>query len=957
MTAPTTTTEFLAIVRQSGVLNEGAFREYFHQGDADLPDDPSSCASALIKARLLTPFQAKQLLAGKSRGLILGQYKVLSQIGQGGMATVLLAEHRELDRLVALKMLPPSKAKDQLNVERFKREARAAAAVDHPNIVKVFDVLNVLGRQFIVMEYIAGKDLQSLLATNGQLHYATAISYILQAAAGLQHAHEKGFVHRDVKPANLILSKEGTVKLLDMGLARSFEPRDQLTEVLDKDGAIGTADYCSPEQALGHAQDERSDIYSLGATLYALITGAPPFKGNTTQVLTQHQFSAPPRLSKRLKAPTTRLTPQTPSGLDEVIAKMMAKQKTERYQSVEEVIEALNPFVSGSGSGGGSATETISSVRRNQTDRMAVDSSGIASPNWLRTNRLWVSAVGVLFAFVIVILLMSSGSSGTPESRGNNNPLRVEAPPEKKQQPDIRVQMEKYEATVGGDGMMPSFRVDGVEFLRSDVGISRGFYLWQDWRVLRLEDVQQTENVITAKGTVGKIRYEFAPNRLTATITNSSSGQLVVFTVLDTADAVLGDALGGWYQLPFQHESHTKEPRWARLNWVSKKSKLTMIGASCVWGPWGEEANCQVAEIIIPGGATQSLIFEAGTPSAEESAKAAPLYRKNQALNLDSPKDYQVFQRQSRKAGKVAVRGRLGVAASRIEARVTGTGPDGPLPGKWEPISLEASSRSFSAELAAPAGGWYTVDVRALEDDRTVVEEKIAHVGVGEVFVIAGQSNSTNCGEEKLKQTSGMVSTFGGRDWRLGDDPQLGVHDSSTGGSPWPAFGDALYARFRVPIGIASTGHAGSSITQWQESGDLFRTTTQRMQKLDRQGCRAVLWHQGEADATMTTDEYARRLTDLIRVNRQTVGWEVPWFVARVSYHSPTEPSFPAIRDAQKKVWDSGIAFPGPDTDALIGDNRDTGGKGIHFSGKGLRAHGAAWAEKVSAYLDIVLPE
>src|SRR5262249_34852162 len=154
------------------------------------------------------------------------------------------------------------------------------------------------------------------------------------AANGLHYAHEKGFVHRDVKPANLMLSKDGVIKILDLGLARSFEPRDQLTEQLDSQAIVGTADFVSPEQALGEGQDHRGDIYSLGWTIYALISGKPPFKGHTTQLLMQHQMAPPPRLSKRLKS-------ATPAGLDAVIAKMMAKKPADRYQTAEEVIEAL----------------------------------------------------------------------------------------------------------------------------------------------------------------------------------------------------------------------------------------------------------------------------------------------------------------------------------------------------------------------------------------------------------------------------------------------------------------------------------------------------------------------------------------------------------------------------------------------------------------------------------------
>jgi eukaryotic-like serine/threonine-protein kinase len=944
MTAPTTTTEFLDIVRQSGVLDTGAFREYF-QKDTDLPTEPSACASALIKARLITPFQARQFLAGKFRGLILGQYKILSQLGRGGMATVFLAEHRGLNRLVALKMFPPAKAKDQLAVERFKREARAAAAVDHPNIVRVFDVFAAMARQFIVMEYVQGKDLHSLLMANGPLHFATAISYILHAAKGLQHAHEKGFIHRDIKPANLILSKDGTIKLLDMGLARSFDPRDQLTEQLDKDGAVGTADFCSPEQALGEAQDERSDIYSLGATLYALVTGVPPFKGNTTQVLSQHQFTAPPQISKRLKA-------ATPPELDEVIGKMMAKKKTARYQSVEEVIEALNPFVSGISSG--SSPETLSNSRGQKT-KVMVDSQAVI-PNWLRTNRLWVGAVGVVFAILLGVLMLSSDSQSTPPvsplTVSNNVPIAKVRPKE----PDRVVVMKEYQAAIASDGNMPSFRARDTEFLNSKVGISRGLYLWQNWMVPRLEDIDQSENVITAKGPGMSITYQFADDRLTVVVANNASQGLVCFLIFDSTETTMIDALGEVHRLPFDGgKSGTPEARWAKTTWFSGKTKVTLNGAGCIWGPWEEH---QVAEISIPAGSSRTIVLEVGNPTSEELVKIGAVSpgETSQDLVIDQPKDYQVFQRQSRTLGKVAVRGRVGVTASRVEARISGNGPKGPLEGRWESVKLDAA-RTFSIDLKAPAGGWYAVDVRALDDDQSVASTTVGHVGIGEVFVIAGQSNSTNCGEERLKQTSGMVSTFSGKKWRLADDPQLGVKDGTTGGSPWPIFGDALYEQFHVPIGIASTGYMGSSIAQWNPDSDLFRWMTQRMQQLDNHGFRAVLWHQGEADVTMETDEYARRLSELIQASRQTIGWEVPWFVAQASYHGPTNASYPSVREGQKKVWDLGLAFPGPDTDTLMGENRDNGGRGIHFSGKGLRAHGAAWAKKIRSYLDKILSE
>jgi len=247
------------------------------------------------------------------------------------------------------------------------------------------------------------------------------------------------------------------------------------------------------------------------------------------------------------------------------------------------------------------------------------------------------------------------------------------------------------------------------------------------------------------------------------------------------------------------------------------------------------------------------------------------------------------------------------------------------------------------------------VEVQALRGPGVVAHATVGHVGVGEVFVIAGQSNSTNCGQQKLKQKSGMVAAFGGSDWRPADDPQPGVHDKSSGGSCWPAFGDALYDKYRVPVGIASTGHQGSSVKQWQPGGELFKWMMGRIKQLGPHGFRAVLWHQGESDVGTPSAEYVKLLTAVVKESKKQAGWDFPWFVAQVSYQSPSNRSSPTVRAAQEKLWNAGVALEGPDTDTLTGDNRDHNGQGIHFSAKGNTAHGKMWADKVGRHLDAVL--
>jgi serine/threonine-protein kinase len=249
---------------------------------------------------------------------------------------VVLAEHAALRRRVALKVLPPRQALDPANVERFYQEARAAAALDHPNIVHAYDVACDKGTHFLVLEYIDGDTLDRRLAASGRLPIGEAAGCAVQAAAGLQHAHEKGVAHRDIKPANLLLGRDGIVKILDLGLAQFFE--DSGTRLVHGSSAVmGTTDYVAPEQLLGAEADQRADIYNLGATLYHLLTGQPPFTGTTAAKMIAHHLSAVP--------PAHDLRPDVPEELSAILETMLAKDPDDRFQSAAEVVQALLPFV------------------------------------------------------------------------------------------------------------------------------------------------------------------------------------------------------------------------------------------------------------------------------------------------------------------------------------------------------------------------------------------------------------------------------------------------------------------------------------------------------------------------------------------------------------------------------------------------------------------------------------
>ena len=305
------------------------------------PQDGEQLARELVRQKKLTAYQAQQVYAGKGKSLVLGNYVILDKLGQGGMGLVLKAEHRRMKRLVALKVLSPKVTKTPEALRRFQREVEAAARLKHPNIVTAYDADEAGGTHFLVMEYVDGTDLSSLVKKRGPLPLDQALDCILQAARGLQYAHEHGVVHRDIKPANLLLDRQGTVKILDMGLARLDSAGAEQDQLTGTGQIMGTVDYMAPEQAMDtkHA-DARADIYSLGVTLWYLLTGRPLFDGETTvEKLMAHQTKPVPSLRSAC--------PDVSPELEAVFAKMVAKTPEARYQTMAEVIADLEQCRSG----------------------------------------------------------------------------------------------------------------------------------------------------------------------------------------------------------------------------------------------------------------------------------------------------------------------------------------------------------------------------------------------------------------------------------------------------------------------------------------------------------------------------------------------------------------------------------------------------------------------------------
>lgn len=304
-------------------------------------------AQRLVREKKLTAYQATALYQGKGSGLVLGKYVILDKIGEGGMGMVFQARHRLMERVVALKVLPPEMVKSPDSVKRFQREVRAAAKLEHPHVVNALDADQDKGVHFLVMQFVAGADLSSVVKRQGPLPPEKAVECILQAARGLEYAHSQGVVHRDIKPANLLLARDGTVKILDMGLARidAEVGAGGQADLTNTGAMMGTVDYMSPEQALNTKNaDQRSDIYSLGASLWYLLTGRSLYGGDSLmERLLAHREQPIPSLADPSIAGTSPagITP----ALDSVFRKMVAKRPEDRYQSMTEVIADLTACI------------------------------------------------------------------------------------------------------------------------------------------------------------------------------------------------------------------------------------------------------------------------------------------------------------------------------------------------------------------------------------------------------------------------------------------------------------------------------------------------------------------------------------------------------------------------------------------------------------------------------------
>ena len=341
--ATTSAKKFLELLEKSDLIPTAILKQALVDLKAQVGDasvDFEQLSGYLVNQNLLTEWQCEKLADGKFKGYFLGKYKLLGHLGTGGMSSVFLAEDTISGRLRAIKVLPRKKVSDASYLDRFYLEGRAAAAVDHPNIVRVYDIVGEeeTDTHYLVMEYAKGNDLQKMVKASGPIEPELAVKYILQAAIGLQHAHGRKLVHRDIKPANILVGDNGGVKILDLGLALLKSDDDQSLTVQHNERVMGTADYLAPEQAVNsHKVDHRADIYSLGCTFYYLLTGHPPFPdGTLAERILAHQKKEP--------ASILESTPDCPQPLVDIVRKMMQKKRSLRFQDCGELMQALDLY-------------------------------------------------------------------------------------------------------------------------------------------------------------------------------------------------------------------------------------------------------------------------------------------------------------------------------------------------------------------------------------------------------------------------------------------------------------------------------------------------------------------------------------------------------------------------------------------------------------------------------------
>ncbi|HSQ56696.1 MAG TPA: serine/threonine-protein kinase [Gemmata sp.] len=330
---------FLNALRKSGLLtNDDLIGVIAEAGIDPVKTDPIQIAALLVRKKLLTKYQAMQLLNGRTQGFVLESYKILDGIRQDRVGMVFLAEHADTRKRVALKVLPTDRASDPTILRAFMHEVRSAAKVHHPNVARVLDMGYWQGTHFVVSEFIPAPTLDRIIAAKGPMAPHAAAQVIAQAAVSLFAAHQRELIHRDVKPGNIALSADRRVILLDLGLTHMLEnPWARVTKRISTKEYAEEIAHIPPEQAWGCEMDARGDVYGLGSTFYYLLTGKVPFPGLAPEMMAERQIRGVP-------APSA-VRPGIPREIDLLVTKMGAKDPYERYPSAREVLIAMSAWL------------------------------------------------------------------------------------------------------------------------------------------------------------------------------------------------------------------------------------------------------------------------------------------------------------------------------------------------------------------------------------------------------------------------------------------------------------------------------------------------------------------------------------------------------------------------------------------------------------------------------------
>lgn len=330
---------FLSAVRKSGLLTpDDLIGVLTDERISPATASPIQVASLLVRRRLLTKFQAMQLLNGRTQGFVLGPYKILDGIRQDRVGMVFKAEHSETHQLCSIKVLPTDRVSDPTILKAFMHEVRAASKVEHPSVARILDIGYWQGTNFVVSEYVPGATLDRIVHEKGPLAPNAAAQLVVQAAVGLMHAHSLGLIHRDVKPGNVAVMPDRRVKLLDLGLTHMLEnPWARVTKRISTKEYAEEIAHIAPEQAWGCEIDARSDVYGLGSTFYFMLTGQPPFPGLAPEMMAERQIRGVPS--------PLALRPGVPKEIDAIVRKMGAKDPHERYPSALQVVVAMQSWL------------------------------------------------------------------------------------------------------------------------------------------------------------------------------------------------------------------------------------------------------------------------------------------------------------------------------------------------------------------------------------------------------------------------------------------------------------------------------------------------------------------------------------------------------------------------------------------------------------------------------------